>query len=64
MPEYEVEVTRTVSETKLFRVTAPNAEKAKDVAVGEAANSSFNNPGCPTYETGFVGRVVDPAKQP
>lgn len=63
MPEYEVEVTRTASETKMYRVTADTLEKAKDAAVSAACNDSFNNPGCPEYEVGYASRVVDPLQQ-
>jgi phosphoribosylformylglycinamidine (FGAM) synthase PurS component len=63
MPKYDVEVIRTVSETKVFRVEADDLEQARSVAVAEAANSAFNNPGCPTYEIGYASRFVQPPQQ-
>jgi len=58
MSEYDVEVTRTAAETKTFRVMAEDAEAAKDKAVEAAANTVFNNPGCPTYEALLPYRVL------
>lgn len=57
MPEYEVEVTRTVSETRRFRVTASSLQQALDNAAAEAGNTDFNNPGTPEYEIGPARKI-------